>query len=276
MGVMMARKFRFDRVDLKLTFDVCLLAAILIVLLVLITSASGQEPWAATEAAIEVEQSQVTFQTADAAEIAEDGERVSILAEGLDPGREYGVSLHPVDVAVEWIEVHDSQEPFPPKVQLPYKPGYWIVRGKAGQVFWVSLRRGIAPPAWVEVKIEPTDGGDPEDPPPEDPPPGDYGAIEELSRERAAAMGDTATAANIRNAITAACDKLDAACESGTCPTLNEAKRQVVAAIDLAKKDGRKDWYSGWRVPMSEAINELGLTATPNYIAVMRAAVKGL
>lgn len=244
--------------------------------LLLISSSAAQVPWTGERDGVQVTQTQVTFQTADAAEVAPDGERVSILAQGLDPGKAYGVNLHTDDPQVKWIEVHDAKQPFPPRVQEPYKAGQFIIRGTPGQIFWVSLR-GDGPPGWIEVKITPTDlPPEPEPEPEPEPDPDDYQHITDLSRKQSTQLADPQTASAIRAAITAACDQLAVACKSGQCPVLAECKRVVVAAVDAAPKSGRVDWYGGWRVPISNAINSLELRNPSDYIAAMRAAAEGL
>ena len=224
---------------------------------------NAQPPWLVPQpSAIEVEQEQVTFQLADSAEIAPQGERVAILSVGLDAKQSYGVRLIPA-VPVDWIEIHDVAKPFPPRIQKPFD-GKFVINGNPQQLFWVSLRTAGEPPSWISVTIGGDSGG------PDPPPIGDYAALETLSREKSVALRDMATAVVLKTAINGALDNLDA-----NIP-LDAAKRTIVKAIDDAPKDGRVEWYGGWRVPISDAIGRLGITTTVEYIAAMRAVARGL
>ena len=249
---------------------------VLIVWLLLAGAATAQLDsqfdWALlyTEASsVEVEQQQVTAQVADSAEVAPYDERVAILSVNLDKEKGYGVRLIPSE-PIAWIEIHDVNEPFPPRIQQPIDNKF-LVLGIPKQVFWVSLRSIDSPPTWIKVVI----GGDVPDPP--DPPPvDDFTGLENISRARSQALGDPITADALRLAINNACKDLEEECEEGGCPTLPEAKRRVIKAIDDTPKDGRVEWYDGWRVPISTAIGMLNIETTPNYIAAMRAAARGL
>jgi len=233
-----------------------------IILWLALAATASAQPWVVPSiATIEVEQEQVTFQLADAAELMSQDERVAILSIGLDAAQSYGVRLIP-SKPVAWIEIHDVNKPFPPRVQEPFN-GSFVINGGSGQVFWVSLRTANEPPTWIEVTI----GGKPDIP---DPPIGDYKQLENISRAKSAALNDPVSAAAIKAAINGACDQVD-----GTMP-LDAAKRHVVKAIDDAPKDGRVEWHDGWRVPISDAIGTLGITKTVEYVAAMRAVARGL
>lgn len=242
----------------------------------------SQVPWDKGLVLEPIGQSQVVFLSAETAEVAVDGERVAIIAEGLSPSRQYGVVVTAPE-STKWIEVHDSKKPFPPVVSKPFRDNKYLVRGQPGQTFYLSLR-GEGPPVWAEIviapEVVPPKPDKPEEPGPDPPKPAPgLDGIEELSKQLADKLDDSATRVALASAITKACDDLDAMCKSGQCPGLPQAKMTVVAAIEQtlalrAKPD--KNWLDGWRRPISEAISKLNPVDPPTYISIMRTAAQGL
>lgn len=235
-----------------------------------------EDPWSPSDDANETKVVQVSFLVADAVEIAKDGDRVAVLAENLDPKREYGVVIVASEKA-KWIEVHTQDKPFPPRVERPYKDTRFLIRGNPGQKFYVSIR-GEDIPTWLEVTIAPT--VEPDQPPPIDPkPPAPIDDLTALSRDLSQKMGDAKTASELKVALTAKVNELDALCKQNKCPTLDNAKKEVTATIDrtfLARSTPNKDWLRGWRDPISKAIAAKSFPTTATYVSAIRAVAEGL
>lgn len=255
--------------------------AVLLPLLMVASAAFAQTPWDATAKLEPIGQIQVTFLTATSAELAEQDGKTIILAEELDAQRGYGVILV-ADKATEWIELHDSAQPFPPQTLSQYAPekhpGRFLARGRPGQKFFASLR-GNGPPTWAEVVIASVD--QPDYPPSDPPTPPNLKSIMELSKKQASSLNDQATAARLKAAINQECDRSEALCKAGQCEGLPVTKSSVVKAIEtaLSARTGdslRKDWLATWRRPISDAINKLNPQDPPAYIAIMRAVTLGL
>lgn len=126
---------------------------------------------------------------------------------------------------------------------------------------------------------KPDDPGEPPKPAP--PLPGDYQSVLDASNAGADSANDPPTAAALHAAIRDTATTLENLCETGRCPGLAECKRQMVAAIQnvLLMRQGAsrsRDWRGLWRVPVNAAIDSLGLTTPPQYLAAMRAAAEGL
>jgi hypothetical protein len=221
---------------------------------------------------------QVTFLIADKAELATDGSRIAILAEGLDAKREFGAIVTLKDAA-KWIEVHPVANPFPPRVERPYKDHTFLIRGQPGEKFYVSIRSDDDGPTWIEVAIAGEPAPDPEKPPPVDPNPPPAGSLAELSRSLSQAMGDPETASAIKASLGSAVSSLEALCRSGQCPTIAVARAQVIYAIESALRDRKKpnkDWLKGWRDPVSKAVGAKNPADAKTYVALMRAVTEGL
>jgi hypothetical protein len=226
---------------------------------------------------LSVVQTPVTFMTADAAEVLPIEDGVVIFAEGLRAGTQYGMALTVSEQPVEFIEVHPKANPFPPTVQTPIRPNVFLIKGKLGEVFYVSIRAHGEPPTWETVTIT-TDGTEPDEPPPVDP--GD-GEIEKLSRARADALNDAPTRTALKAAITAAVGLIEQRCASGDCPPVDQATAIVVDAIEatLGKRDGPSEfveWKAAWRTPISDAIKARAVTTTAGYLTLMKEAAQGL
>lgn len=235
-----------------------------------------EDPWLPSDDASEAKVIQVSFLVADAVELAKDGDRVAILAENLDPKREYGVVIVASEKA-KWIEVHTQDRPFPPRVERPYKDNRFLIRGTPGQKFYVSIR-GDDIPSWLEVVVAPTT--QPIDPAPVDPkPPAPIDDLTALSRDLSQKMQDAKTSSELKAALTIKVNELDALCKQNKCPTLDAAKRDVMATIDrtfLARSTPNKDWLKGWRDPVSKALSAKNYAATAAYVAAVRAVADGL
>lgn len=238
-----------------------LIAAIVVCMLIAANTVAQNIP------AIDVPQEQLTFQRAKSAKVVQEADSVLIFAIGLNSLVEYSVELT-VDSSVAWVEIHDDAKPFPPIVQKPIDSKVMVV-GKPAQSFWVSLRNSTGPPVWVKVVVAPKVI------PPPPPPTKDFAKITELSKAKAALL-DKPTAANIKKALTAKLDSLAERCKIGQCPPLTTAKQELLEAVNDAPKDGKYEWYAGWRIPIVQAIGSLALTTTPEYIAAMQAAAEGL
>lgn len=242
-------------------------------------SCLAQSPWDGGLPGEGVKQSQVVFLSAKSAEVAPLENGVAILAEDLADSREYGV-LVTLPKPAKWIEVHPSEKPFPPIIQPPLKDGRFLVRGKPGEKFYVSVRNEEIP-TWFEVFIEPRTPTPPPDvTPPTNPPIGDTPvALEKLSRDLANGLGDDATRQSLKRAIGETLNKIDSMCNAKQCPTLAAAKSMVVQSIEaelLTRKTPSKDWWSGWRKPISDAILKANPGDLKTYLVLMRSVVAGL
>lgn len=235
-----------------------------------------QDPWTPSVGSDEPKVIQVSFLVADAVELAKDGDRVAVLAENLDPKREYGVVIVASEKA-KWIEVHTQDKPFPPRVERPYKDTRFLIRGTPGQKFYVSIR-GDEIPSWLEVVVAPS--SEPEQPPPVDPkPPAPIEDLTALSRDLSQKMNDAKTSSELKAALTIKVNELDALCKQNKCPTLDAAKREVMGTIDrtfLARSTPNKDWLKGWRDPVSKALAAKNPTTTVAYVLAIRAVAEGL
>lgn len=236
---------------------------------------SVSEPTAATSLPLSIELKPITFMAADAAEVIAADEGVIIFAEGLKAGTRYGMVLTVADQPVEFVEVHPKANPFPPTVKTPFRPNAFLIEGKLGEVFYVSVRAANEAPTWVTVVIVTEDG-----PPPVEPPPSD-GAIEKLSRARADALNDPPTRAALKTALDRTVADIGLLCAQGNCPDVAKAQVYVVAAIEsvMGARRGPSEfveWKAAWRTPISDAIQSKAVTTTAGYLALMKEAAQGL
>ncbi len=238
----------------------------------------AQAPWDGGVASTDIKQSQVVFLTAKSAEVAPLENGVAILAEELSEVREYGVLIS-LPAPAKWIEIHPSEKPFPPAIQSPMKDGRFLVRGAPGAKFYVSVR-GQDIPTWFEVFIQPRSPLPPPDVTPQPPPVGETpAALEKLSRELAIGLGDDATRQSLKRAISDTLNKIDSMCNARQCPTLQAAKAMVVQSIEselLTRKTPNKDWWTGWRKPISDAILKANPSDLKTYLVLMRSVQSGL
>ena len=215
---------------------------------------------------------QVTLIGAESAEVVPRDKGVWVLLVGPDGSVQHGVMLT-VDDDVAWVEVHEIARPFPPQVITP-EDGRVLIAGTPGAKYWVSLRRANAPPEWIEVEIEA--GGPSPGPDPDPAPPGDYADLTQLAGELADKLGDAETRRRIKSAIADEVKAIDLELRAGIGPSLDIAKRRVVEKINAVPKRIDVDWYNGWRVPISEAINRHAPKTVAEYLDIMRAVAKGL
>ena len=122
---------------------------------------------------------------------------------------------------------------------------------------------------------------EPEEPEEPTPPPSDLEKLRKLSKESAARLADTTTARGLSATIQAKATEIAAMCDAGQCPTLDGAKRLMVAAIEnrlLARTGNSRNvnWADGWRVPINEGLKATNTTTVANYLTAMRAIAVGL
>jgi hypothetical protein len=229
---------------------------------------------------LEVRQTPLTYLIADAASIVESDGRVLIFTENLSPERRYGMSLTVSGQPVDYIEVHPEKNPFPPEVLEPMESGGFLIEGRPGDVFFVSIRADGALPTWEKVVIEgpdPDDPGDPGDPGDPDPDPD----LTALSKRLADAVGDPPTRAALKAGLQKVVDSLVEQCKAGSCPTLSASKAAIVAQVEavLGARTGDSrfsDWKNGWRLPIGEALKDASGDSAVAYVNAMRAAISGL
>jgi hypothetical protein len=124
---------------------------------------------------------------------------------------------------------------------------------------------------------------DPVPPEPEEPipPSSDFEGLRSLSKESAARLADSATARGLSATIQSKATEIDAMCQAGQCPTLDGAKRMMVAAIEnhlLARSGNSRNvnWADGWRVPINAELKRINTATVNDYLTAMRAIAVGL
>lgn len=238
----------------------------------------GIVPTAAPLLPLETRLTPATYLSAGAAQIfpKEDGS-VVIFAEELKPGVQYGMVLTVENQSVDYIEIHPKANPFPAIPKTAFRPRAFLIEGKLGDEFWVSIRARDSLPTWVTVKIITDSVPVPPDPPA---PPTD-GKLEKLSRARADALNDPTTRSKLKQAIMAVIGAAEAKCAAGDCPGLSEASGAVVNAVEavLAARTGQSEyveWKGGWRDHVNAYLKTQAITTTAAYLVLMTEAASGL
>lgn len=224
-------------------------------------------------------QAQVVFQDAKSAEVtALPNGRVAILSEDLSDTKQFGVRIE-ANPATKWLEVHDVAKPFPPMIERPFAPGKFLVRGKLGQKFAVSLR-GLEQPHWFEVVVGNAEQKPDEPPKPDDPPVSDDVGkqLQQLSASLAEKLREPNVAEALHAAITNETGRQKAECQAGRCPTVSQSMQSMSNAISeaLLRSNSKASWYQGWRQPISEAIKAKNPSNTETYLSLIVFAAKGL
>lgn len=138
------------------------------------------------------------------------------------------------------------------------------------------------------VKVVKGGGIGPVDPPPVDPPtqptpapvpPNKWTELKTLSKSGADRVGDNEIRPLIRNAISEALTRIESQCAVQQCPTLDEAKSQVSAAIDrvlLSRASRFADWAANWREPNAAEVQRVRVIDLKDYIEAAKAIREGL
>lgn len=113
------------------------------------------------------------------------------------------------------------------------------------------------------------------------PTPGDYDSLRVVSRDSASALSDTVTAKGLAETIRAQASEIERLCVQNRCPTLDGAKRMMVAAIEsrllMRTGDSRNvNWADGWRVPVNRSLIAASTNTVENYLRAMKAVATGL
>lgn len=232
---------------------------LLVFLLFILTSAS------AAQEAMDISVSVVTYQKAKSAELIQEPSEVLIVSEGLQPGMEYAAKLRVANQDNQYIEVFPEKTPFPPKVIEPFKPGEYLIPGKQGETFNVSIRSKDGKPVWLVVTIGGGGATEPETPS------GDYLELARASYEQASKAGDTKTALALaaafnRVATTTPVDKplADAVFEA-------RKARELV----LLERQGNANW-NAWLMAVDTEIGKLKISKTSDYLKALVSVAEGL
>ena len=100
-----------------------------------------------------------------------------------------------------------------------------------------------------------------------------FAEITQASWKQSQSIANAQTAERLKTEINRTCERLEGFCRRGLCPTLGEAKQAMVAQIMLVTNDA---WLEGWRKPMGQTIDRAKPKDSATYLAIMRAAAKGL
>lgn len=235
------------------------LAAVLLVLC--IGAASAQE-------AMDVTVSSVSYLRADAAEIIKEPSSTLIVAEGLKPGTEYAAKLRVSNQDNDYIEVYPEKNPFPPKVIEPYKPGEYLIPGKRGEVFNVSVRSKTGRPIWLVVTIG---GGAPTEPEQPGEPLPELSGLAKVSYEQAAKLSDPKTAASLAAAFRAVVTTVPV--DKPLADAVFEAKK--ARELVLLNRQGNVNW-NAWLTAIDAELAKLKIKTTADYLKALSAIAGGL
>jgi hypothetical protein len=120
----------------------------------------------------------------------------------------------------------------------------------------------------------------PDDPKPDQPTPGKWNALQEKSKATADTLNDNATRQRLKSAIASAILGMQSKCDAGECPSLVEAKTQILATIEavLIGRTGQSalvDWTQ-WRRGNQAELDRLGIAGIQDYLAALKAIASGL
>lgn len=208
---------------------------------------SAQEP-------MDVSVSIVTYQEAASAELVKQPSSVLIVSEGLKPEQQYAAKVRVVNQDNDYIEVFPEKNPFPPMVVEPYKPGEYLIPGKAGDSFNVSIRSKEGRPVWLVVTI----GEGPAGP---EPPVGDFTALRKVSLSEAEKTRDRQTAVELAAAWRKVVSEVpvDKPIAEAVAAAKN-AREQV-----LLLRKGNLNW-NAYLTAVDGELSKLKLESTPAYL----------
>jgi hypothetical protein len=134
----------------------------------------------------------------------------------------------------------------------------------------------------VEIKTQ-VGQPKPDDPPKPEPPvptPGKWNPLQEKSKATADTLNDNATRQRLKSAIASAILGMQSKCDAGECPSLVEAKTQILATIEavLIGRVGQSalvDWTQ-WRRGNQAELDRLGIAGIQDYLAALKAIASGL
>jgi hypothetical protein len=135
----------------------------------------------------------------------------------------------------------------------------------------------------VEIKTQvgqPAPDDPKPDPKPDQPTPGKWNALQEKSKATADTLNDNATRQRLKSAIASAILGMQSKCDAGECPSLVEAKTQILATIEavLIGRVGQSalvDWTQ-WRRGNQAELDRLGIAGIQDYLAALKAIASGL
>lgn len=234
------------------------LAAVLLVLCIGV--ASAQE-------AMDVTVSSVSYLRADAAEIIKEPSATLIVAEGLKPGTEYAAKLRVSNQDNDYIEVYPERNPFPPKVIEPFKPGEYLIPGKRGDVFNVSVRTKSGRPVWLVVTIG---GGQTEPEQPGQPLP-ELTGLSKIAFEQAAKLNDPKTASSLAAAFRVVVTTVPV--DKPLADAVFEAKK--ARELVLLNRQGKVNW-NAWLTAIDAELAKLKIKTTADYLKALSAIAGGL
>lgn len=216
---------------------------------------------------METSVSVVTYLEADSAELVKQPSSVLIVSEGLKAGQSYAAKLKVTNQDYQFIEVYPEKTPFPPLVIEPFKPGEYLIPGKRGDKFNVSVRSATSRPIWLAVVIEPETGG----PISPDLPPSGFDSVEQVSKSESLKTRDKATAIELAKAWQAVIT------QTSVDKPLEEAVLAAKKAREavLLNRKGDVNW-NGYLVAVDAEIGKLKIVDTKTYLQALAASVKGL
>jgi hypothetical protein len=213
--------------------------------------------------------SNVTYLEADAAEVVSRSPGVVIISEGLRPGQKYAAKLKVANQDNDYIEVFPEENPFPPQVLEPYKPGEYLIPGARGEKFNVSVRSKTGRPVWLLVIIG-GEGGS-EEPPPKEPTPTDYEELRKASISEALKTRDQKTAKSLAEAWR----------KVATNTPVGKSLAEAVKAAKLAReqvllnRDGNVNW-NNYLTAVDGEIASLKIAGTAEYLKVLAVLASSL
>lgn len=223
---------------------------------------------ASAQEVMDVTVTSVSYLKADAAELIKEPNATLIVAEGLKPGQEYAAKLKVTNQENDFIEVFPEKNPFPPKVIEPFKPGEYLIPGKRGEVFNVSVRGKTGRPIWLVVTIG--GGGATEPEQPTEPLP-ELSGLAKVAAEQAVKVGDPKTAAALGAAFRQVATTVPV--DKPLADAVFEARK--AREIVLLNRQGNANW-NVWLTAIDAELAKLKIKTTADYLKALIAISDGL
>lgn len=160
----------------------------------------------------------------------------------------------------------------------PGKYEFWLIA--ADKEARISYARHTVEISGSIVQPEPEQPTDPTPEPPTQPNPAKWLKLQEASKANADRINDATTRSRLKSSLAATILSIDSKCDSGQCPTVSDAKAQVLQSIEgvLLSRTGasaRVDW-TPWRKGNQAELDRLGLADVKDYSAALKAMAAGL
>jgi hypothetical protein len=223
---------------------------------------------ASAQEVMDVTVTSVSYLKADSAELIKEPSSTLIVAEGLKPGTEYAAKLKVTNQDNDFIEVFPEKNPFPPKVIEPFKPGEYLIPGKRGDVFNVSVRGRTGRPVWLVVTIA---GAGPVEPEKPTEPLPELSGLSKVSFEQAAKLNDAKTASLLAAAFRAVVTTVPV--DKPLPDAVFEAKK--ARELVLLNRQGNVNW-NAWLTAIDAELAKLKIKTTADYLKALSAIAGGL